>query len=125
MAEDVHSVKARHGEKMIEVRVRFWTNDIAKIKGHIMPKNCWAGGMVYTPKNDSHGIRSSGKKPFHSLDEVQDAIEQAMTDAGIKLHEPKRRVSKKKRVLGLHPGSMRMSDDFDAPLPDEFWLGKS
>ena len=32
---------------------------------------------------------------------------------------------KKKRILGLHPGSMQMSDDFDAPLPDEFWLGKS
>jgi hypothetical protein len=27
------------------------------------------------------------------------------------------------RVLGAHPGAW-MSDDFDAPLPDEFWLGK-
>ena len=27
------------------------------------------------------------------------------------------------RVLGAHPGA-RMSDDFDAPLPDDFWLGK-
>lgn len=25
------------------------------------------------------------------------------------------------RVPGLHPGSMEVSDDFDAPLPDEFW----
>lgn len=25
------------------------------------------------------------------------------------------------RVPGLHPGSMKVSDDFDAPLPDEFW----
>ncbi len=25
---------------------------------------------------------------------------------------------------GLHPGSMIMSDDFDDPLPDEFWLGE-
>ena len=33
--------------------------------------------------------------------------------------------NKRKRILGLHPGSMRMSADFDAPLPDEFWLGKS
>ena len=40
------------------------------------------------------------------------------------IQEGKERV-KKKRVMGLHPGSMRMSDDFDAPLPDEFWLGKS
>ncbi|MGV3720968.1 MAG: type II toxin-antitoxin system Phd/YefM family antitoxin [Actinomycetota bacterium] len=27
------------------------------------------------------------------------------------------------RVAGLHPGAMQMSDDFDEPLPDEFWLG--
>lgn len=29
----------------------------------------------------------------------------------------------KERILGAHPGSW-MSDDFDAPLPDEFWLGE-
>ncbi len=29
----------------------------------------------------------------------------------------------KKRVLGLHEGTIWMSDDFDEPLPDEFWLG--
>lgn len=28
-----------------------------------------------------------------------------------------------RRVPGLHPGSMEASDDFDAPLPDELWLG--
>lgn len=27
------------------------------------------------------------------------------------------------RILGLHPGAW-MSDDFDAPLPDEFWFGE-
>lgn len=27
------------------------------------------------------------------------------------------------RIPGLHPGSMQMSDDFDAPLSDEFWSG--
>lgn len=28
------------------------------------------------------------------------------------------------RVFGLHEGSWWMADDFDAPLPDSFWLGK-
>ena len=28
-----------------------------------------------------------------------------------------------RRVPNLHPGSMIMAPDFDAPLPDEFWLG--
>jgi antitoxin (DNA-binding transcriptional repressor) of toxin-antitoxin stability system len=29
----------------------------------------------------------------------------------------------KQRIPGLHAGAMTMSDDFDDPLPDEFWLG--
>ncbi|MCC6300920.1 MAG: toxin-antitoxin (TA) system antitoxin [Anaerolineales bacterium] len=29
------------------------------------------------------------------------------------------------RVRGLHGGKVWMSDDFDAPLPDSFWLGES
>lgn len=29
----------------------------------------------------------------------------------------------RKRVMGLHRGAARMSEDFDDPLPDEFWLG--
>ena len=99
MAENGRSVEARRGEKMIEVRVRFWTNNIAETKGRIVPKNCWDGGMVYTPKNDSHGIKSSGKKPFHSLDEVQNAIEQALTDVGIKVHGSRRQAKKKKTRL--------------------------
>jgi len=28
------------------------------------------------------------------------------------------------RVLGLHEGEVWMSDDFNAPLPDSFWLGE-
>jgi antitoxin (DNA-binding transcriptional repressor) of toxin-antitoxin stability system len=27
------------------------------------------------------------------------------------------------RVAGLHTGAITTSEDFDAPLPDEFWLG--
>jgi antitoxin (DNA-binding transcriptional repressor) of toxin-antitoxin stability system len=26
------------------------------------------------------------------------------------------------RVLGLHPGAIVLHDDFDEPLPDDFWL---
>ena len=28
------------------------------------------------------------------------------------------------RILGLNRGAMKMSDDFDEPLPIEFWLGE-
>lgn len=30
---------------------------------------------------------------------------------------------KKKRVAGLHRGQGWVSEDFDDPLPDEFWTG--
>ncbi len=33
--------------------------------------------------------------------------------------------TKKPRILGMHPGAITMSDDFDDPLPDEFWLSDS
>jgi putative addiction module component (TIGR02574 family) len=37
-----------------------------------------------------------------------------------------RKVAKQeKRVLGLHAGMYDIAADFDAPLPDEFWLGES
>jgi antitoxin (DNA-binding transcriptional repressor) of toxin-antitoxin stability system len=29
------------------------------------------------------------------------------------------------RVPGLHPGAIVTPEDFDAPLPDDFWLGAS
>ncbi len=32
--------------------------------------------------------------------------------------------AKKKRIPGLNRGTIWTSEDFDAPLADEFWLGK-
>ncbi len=29
----------------------------------------------------------------------------------------------KKRIFGQHRGKIRMGEDFDAPLPEDFWLG--
>jgi hypothetical protein len=33
--------------------------------------------------------------------------------------------SPKPRIPGLHAGTTWVSDDFDEPLPDEFWLGET
>ena len=30
---------------------------------------------------------------------------------------------KKQRIAGLNRGTIKLSEDFDEPLPDEFWLG--
>jgi len=37
----------------------------------------------------------------------------------VSIAEPKR----KRRIAGLQRGKIWTSDDFDAPLPDEFWTG--
>ena len=29
------------------------------------------------------------------------------------------------RVAGLNAGTMQIADDFDAPLPDDFWTGEA
>ena len=39
------------------------------------------------------------------------------------LTETSEQPAKGKRIPGLHAGTMWVSDDFDDPLPDEFWLG--
>ncbi len=31
----------------------------------------------------------------------------------------------RKRTVGEYKGKIHIADDFDAPLGDEFWLGKS
>lgn len=33
--------------------------------------------------------------------------------------------SSTQRIPGLHSGAIWVSDDFDAPLSEEFWMGKS
>jgi prevent-host-death family protein len=38
--------------------------------------------------------------------------------------EPVKQPKKKKRIAGLNRGMIWSSEDFDEPLPDEFWLGK-
>jgi hypothetical protein len=49
-----------------------------------------------------------------SLDDIEAAIQKSM-----------QRISSgrgKRRILGLHAGMLIARDDFDDPLPDEFWL---
>ena len=34
-------------------------------------------------------------------------------------------VQRQARIAGLHQGAAWVSEDFDQPLPDEFWMGNS
>jgi hypothetical protein len=90
---EIEAAEARHGERMIEVRLRFWTNDIAEGDGMIIPKHAWSSGVVRIQPNASHGIQPSSPRPFHSLLDVGAVIERVLIEYGIKLH-PSRRMKR-------------------------------
>ena len=85
MAKSQKSVKAAHGERMIEIKVRFWTNGIANQSGYIVPKQAWASGEVRINRNDSHGIVPKNSRIFNSLMGLPKAIEKVLIDNDIKL----------------------------------------
>jgi hypothetical protein len=65
MASDVLETKAaKWGKRMIEVRVRFWTDCIAEGKGQIRPRHAWGGGVILIDRNESHGISPKSPVPF-------------------------------------------------------------
>ena len=63
---------------------------------------------------------------LHTLiDQLPTDLQKEVYDFAAFLLEKKGQPSRKEpRVAGLHEGQTVISDDFDEPLPDEFWLGK-
>jgi hypothetical protein len=78
--------EAKHGQRMIEVKLRFWTDQIAKQPGEIVPKHAWTGGVVRMETNATHGIKPKNPKPFNSLLDVGAVIEKVVIEHGITLH---------------------------------------
>jgi hypothetical protein len=95
MAENkkLAALEAKHGKKMIEIKVRFWTNNISSEPGKVIPKHAWASGVVHIQGNESHGIAPGNPKPFHSLLDVGAIIEDVLIEHEIVLH-PARRMKK-------------------------------
>ena len=85
MARDVAAIEAQHGEKMIEVKIRFWTNDIVE-EGKVLPKHAWASGVVRMESNKTHDIKPLAPKPFHSLLDLNAVIEKVLIEHGVVLH---------------------------------------
>ena len=84
--DDVAAQEAKHGEKMIEIKVRFWTNDIAQEEGKVKPKHAWSSGVVRIEGNKSHGIVPLHPRPFHSLLDIGAVMERVLLEHGIVLH---------------------------------------
>lgn len=87
------SLEALQGERMIEVKLRFWTNKLANQPGKILPKHAWASGVVRMERNKSHSIDPGTPQPFHSLLDVSAVIEKVLIEHGIVLH-PTRKMKK-------------------------------
>lgn len=89
-SESLEVQEAKHGEKMIEVKLRFWTNKIATGDDQIIPKHAWCAGVVRIERNKSHGIIPGKPLPFHSLLDVGAVIEKVLIENEIKLHPSRR-----------------------------------
>lgn len=90
MAESVESKEAEYGKKMIEVKVRFWTNELADGKDKIRPKHAWGSGIVRIASNTSHGITPKAPVPFNSVAEIPAKIEKVLMDHGVTIHKSDR-----------------------------------
>lgn len=83
--QTTNEVQAVRGEKMVELRVKLWTNDIAESEGAVLPKHVWGAGMVVMTSNDAHGIEVNDPMPFNSMPELLGVIEDVLIESGIKM----------------------------------------
>jgi hypothetical protein len=89
--DELTAREANHREKMIEVKLRFWTNDITPDQGKgIIPKHASASGVVRMERNKSHGIVPGNPIPFHSLLDIGAVIERVLLEHDIVLHRSKK-----------------------------------
>jgi hypothetical protein len=81
-----NEIVGKHGDKMIEVRVRFWTDSIAPTKKAMLQKHIWDSGTVDMPSNESHRIKGGKTIPFNSILDLQSVIGELLTSHGISMH---------------------------------------
>jgi len=77
--------KAKFGERMIELKVCFWTDNFTE-RGYIRPKHAWTRGEVRIIKNGPHEIEPIRGSKFNSLMEIPNAIEKVLVEHGVQLH---------------------------------------
>ena len=57
--------------------------------------------------------------------QIPDTIPTGSTDVVLVFHGQEQKKPQRFRVLGAFKGKVRIADDFDNPLGDEFWLGEN
>lgn len=86
----LRSVRANKNERMIEIRLRLWTDSIAGRKGYVVPKLAWSSGTIRMERNETHGIKPNKARPFNSLLDLGVVIEKLLIAQGITLRPSKR-----------------------------------
>lgn len=98
---------AQPGERMIELKIRFWTNNLADGKGRIRPKHAWSAGVVTMERNQTHNIMSGKPEPFHTLMNLPAVLEKVLVRHGVTLH-PSRRMRKLMSTEPINKGSKKI-----------------
>jgi hypothetical protein len=83
--QSIETREAKHGERMIEIKIRFWTDELCE-RGKVVPKHALTSGVVRIQRNEAHGIVPGKPRPFNSLLDLGAAIEQILKEHGIVLH---------------------------------------
>jgi hypothetical protein len=74
------------GERMIEVRLKFFTDELSGRPGYIVPGYCWDHGVVVVSANQAHEVKVGGNPLiFHTLDGIPDAVTRALHRSGVTL----------------------------------------
>lgn len=73
------------GKRAIVVTLRFHTDGIADQANHIVPGFCYESGFVNVLKEDNsaHGIKQKQSIVFDRLDQLPNAVAQALDEAGV------------------------------------------
>ncbi len=71
-----------------------------------------------TPDQEERLRREAAERDLPAEALFRELMSQTLTGIGQLPPKPKA------RVLGLHEGQIWVADDFDAPLPDVFWMGE-
>ena len=79
-------IDAPHGDKMIEITIKFWTNSIADTEGMVLPKHMHNSGTIRLVANTTHGIPGEKPTPFGSITELPGKIEELLERHKIVVH---------------------------------------
>jgi hypothetical protein len=82
---NVNTIKAPRGQKTIAVTLYFWTDGIVP-EGQAAC-HAWTAGEARVRANKSHGIKSTPEVRFRTMDDLTPAVEQALANAGVTLHD--------------------------------------